>query len=130
MSSTSPYRRRRPHLVLRLWLYRRLVAVALVLGLLLWFIVINNTAVTVHFPFGLGQISSTSGIIMLLGALAGSIVTGLTMAVILTVRRAQAGREPVPSPGGGLADEIDDRPPPDYAAKTPEGFSDSPWSRG
>lgn len=129
---TSPYKRRRPHLLKNLWIYRRLVVVALVLGLMLWFIVINNTAVTVYFPFGLGQISSTSGIIILLGALAGSVVTGLTMTLVLAIRRAQAGRDRDPSAprGGGLADEMDDRPPPDYAAKTPEGFSGSPWSRG
>jgi uncharacterized integral membrane protein len=132
MASPSPYKRRRPHLLLNLWVYRRLVVLALVLGLMLWFIVINNTAVTVYFPFGLGQISSTSGIIILLGALAGSIVTGLAMTLVLAIRRTQAGRdrELAPKGKGGLADEIDDRPPPDYAARTPEGFSDAPWTRG
>jgi uncharacterized integral membrane protein len=127
---TSPYKRRRPPLLLKLWVYRRLVALALALGMLLWFVVINNTAVTVYFPFGLGQISSTSGIIMLLGALGGAIVTGLAIALVLAIHRAQANREPASSAGRGLADPIDDRPPPDYAAKTPEGFSDAPWSKG
>lgn len=122
---TSPYKRRRPQLLRNLWVYRRLVALAMVLGLLLWFIVINNTPVTIHFPFRLGEISSTSGIILLLGALAGSLATALAMTVVWTLHRARRLRQPGAPP---MADEIHDRPPPDYAAKTPEGFSDSPWS--
>jgi uncharacterized integral membrane protein len=124
----SPYRRRKPQLLLNLWIYRRLVALAMAMGLTLWFIVINNAKVTIYFPFGLGEITSTSGLILLLGALAGSIVTALAMTLILTVRRLRAAREQDPGAKPGRIDEIDDRPPPDYAAKTTEGFSDAPWS--
>jgi uncharacterized integral membrane protein len=123
-----PYKRRRPHLIRNLWVYRRLVALAAAFGLMLWFILINNTAVTVYFPFGLGEISSTSGLIILLGALAGSVVTALALALVLAIRRVRTGREGEPSRAPDLADEIDDRPPPDYAAKTGEGFSDARWS--
>jgi uncharacterized integral membrane protein len=123
-----PYKRRRPQLVRNLWVYRRLVALAMAMGLILWFILINNTSVTVYFPFGLGQIRSTSGLILLLGALAGSVVTALAMTLVLAIRRVRAGRGAGQDVAPGLADELDDRPPPDYAAKTTEGFSDAPWS--
>ncbi|MBX6316148.1 MAG: DUF1049 domain-containing protein [Isosphaeraceae bacterium] len=123
---TSPYKRRRPRLLRNLWVYRKLVLAAILLGLMLWFVVINNVQVTVYFPFGLGQITSTTGIIILLGAIAGSLVTGLIITLVLAVRhyRTQAG-EPEPP---ASADLLDDRPPSDYAAKTTEGFSDAPWS--
>lgn len=128
----STYKRRRPQLLLNLWIYRRLVLLALVAGVTLWFIVINNTAVTVYFPFGLGSISSTSGLVILLGALAGSVMTGLAITLVLAIRRAQGGRERQPgrSEAPAMADVLDDRPPHDYAARTPEGFSDAPWTNG
>lgn len=128
----SPYKRRRPHLLLNLWVYRRLVVLALVLGVMLWFIVINNTPVTVYFPFGLGSISSTSGLVILLGAFAGSVVTGLVMTLVMTIRRSSLvrGEEPDRSAAPRRADDELDRPPTDYAARTPEGFSDARWGKG
>lgn len=123
------YKRRRPSLVRNLWVYRRLVVAALVLGLLLWFVVINSTPVTVYFPFKLGAISSTAGIIVLLGAAAGSIITALVMTIVLAVRRYKSGSGDV----GGFDPEPtlpEERPPTDYAAKTGEGFGDAPWPGG
>src|SRR5215213_7580744 len=107
----SPYRRR-PSLIRNFWLYRYLIATAMVLGLLLWFIWINNAAVTVYFPFRLGQLDSTAGIVILLSALAGSLVTVLVIALILALRRIRgsttraADEEPSTLP--------EDRPPSDY----------------
>jgi uncharacterized integral membrane protein len=120
------YKRRRPSLVRNLWVYRRLVAAALVLGLLLWFVVINSAPVTVYFPFKLGEISSTAGIIVLLGAAAGSIITALVMTIVLAVRRYKSGA----GDAGGFDPEAtlpEERPPTDYAAKTGEGFG-ATWS--
>jgi uncharacterized integral membrane protein len=125
----SPYKRRRPSLIRNLWVYRRLVLAAIVLGLLLWFIVINNQPVTVFFPFRLGQLSSTSGVIILLGALAGSLVTALIGTIVFAWRYYKGSRSG-PGEGGGDATLPEDRPPTDYAAKTTEGFSDAPWSKG
>lgn len=123
----SPYKRRRSSSLIRnLWIYRRLVAAAIVLGVMLWFIVINHVAVTVRFPFGIGQWPTSSGIAILLGALAGSVATALVMTVVLTVRRLRSGgAEGIMENPGALPD---DRPPSDYASKTTEGFSDAPWS--
>ena len=53
---SSPYKRRRPSIVRNFWVYRRLVGLAVVLGLMLWFIWANNAPVTVAFPFGLGTL--------------------------------------------------------------------------
>jgi len=97
----------------------------MVLGLLLWFIWANNAEVTVAFPFRLGTLSSTLGLVILLSAAVGSIVTALTMTLILTIRRSRtlanrpAGDEAMPLP--------DDRPPPDYAAKASEPAPDDNW---
>ncbi|MDR3632709.1 MAG: DUF1049 domain-containing protein [Isosphaeraceae bacterium] len=121
----SPYKRRRPSLVRNLWIYRKLIVLAMVLGLMLWFIWANNSAVTVEFPFGLGHLSSTVGLVALLSALAGAVVTALAMAVGVTFRRIQASRNDGDEPAASLDD---DRPPPDYAAKTPDGLSDPKWS--
>ncbi len=123
----SPYKRRRPALLRNVWVYRQLIAAAVVLGVLLWFILINGTPVSVAFPFGLGEIKSTLGLLMLLSAAAGAIATILVGGIVLATRRL---RRP-----GGRRDEDegpsvlpDDRPPTDYAARTTEGFSGPNWS--
>ena len=120
----SPYKRRRPSLLRNLWVYRKLVALAMVLGLMLWFIWANNAPVTVEFPFGLGKLASTVGLVILLSAVVGAVVTALTMTVIVTLRRRHSWR-PEESEAGHLPE---DRPPPDYAAKTEEGFKETDWS--
>jgi uncharacterized integral membrane protein len=124
----SPYKRRKPSLIRNLWVYRRLVLAAVVLGLLLSFIVINNQPVTIYFPFRLGQISSTAGLILLLGAASGALITALVGTLFFAWRYYKGARS---GPGGdeGGSSLPDDRPPTDYAAKTTEGFSDAPWSR-
>ena len=69
------YKRRRPSIVRNFWVYRRLVALAMVLGLMLWFIWANNAPATVAFPFGLGKFESTIGLVILLSSLVGSVAT-------------------------------------------------------
>ena len=120
------YKRRRYSLIRNFWIYRRLVGLAMILGLLLWFIWVNGEKVTVAFPFGLGQFTSTTGLVILLSALIGSVVTALAMTIFFALRLRK-------SPGSRSDDETstplsDDRPPPDYAAKTTEGFPDANWS--
>jgi uncharacterized integral membrane protein len=109
------------------WEYRKLVALAIALGVLLWFIVVNNTPVMVTLPFWLGSFQTSSGKAILLGVLAGSIVTALGIAVFLTVRRH---RRPLSEAGSGESPGAlpEDLPPSDYGAKTGEGFSGAPWS--
>jgi uncharacterized integral membrane protein len=120
----SPYKRRRPAIVRNFWIYRRLVGLALVLGLMLWFIWANNAPVTVAFPFGLGTLTSTTGLVILLSALVGSVATALTMTVIYAWGR-------VGGPGSRTHDDAaslpDDRPPADYAAKASELPPDRGW---
>jgi uncharacterized integral membrane protein len=121
--------RRRASLPRTFWVYRWLIALAMVLGLILWFIVINRQAVTVYFPFGLGKIDSSAGVVILMSAFGGSVVTALTTGLILTIRRHR-------HPGGTtffgksepLGDLPEDRPPPDYAVKTTDGFPELPRS--
>ncbi|WZO96410.1 DUF1049 domain-containing protein [Isosphaeraceae bacterium EP7] len=126
MAPVYPYKRRRPSLVKNLWIYRRLVGLAMVLGLMLWFIWANNAAVQIFLPFGMGSLSSTTGMVILLSALAGSVITALTMTVYLAIRRSRGGpSRPDLSESTSIPD---DRPPSDYAAKTGEGFRDADWS--
>jgi uncharacterized integral membrane protein len=124
----SPYKRRRPSLIRNLWVYRWLVLLAFVLGLMLWFIVTNNTSVTVYFPFRMGEITSRLGIVILLAALAGSVVTAIAIMLILAIRRHRTGSAPGDRNDSGEFPE--DRPPADYAAKAKEGFSDTNWHAG
>jgi uncharacterized integral membrane protein len=117
------YRRRRRSLVRNLWVYRRLVGLAIVLGLMLWFVLTNNERVTIAFPFGLGAYKSTTGLVILLSALVGSVATALLMTLIWAIWRARSDRDEsaVPDPGKSAILD-DDLPPPDYAAKTGEGL--------
>jgi uncharacterized integral membrane protein len=120
------YKRRRPSLIRNFWVYRRLVGTAILLGLMLWFIWANNNPVTVRFPFGLEPLNSTTGIVILLSALVGSVLTILATTVVLAIRRLRStpGPQDPPNP----ADPVSDLPPPDYAAKTAEGFPNPHWS--
>ena len=63
------YKRRRPSIIRNFWVYRRLIGTAILLGLMLWFIWANHEQVTVAFPFGLGKLTSTTGVVILLSAL-------------------------------------------------------------
>jgi uncharacterized integral membrane protein len=120
------YKRRRPSILRNFWVYRRLIGIAILLGLMLWFIWANNAPVTVAFPFGLGDFKSTTGIVILLSALFGSLATILVTTLIFAIRRLRAASAPrdLPNPDDPTAD----RPPPDYAAKTTEGFPNAHWS--
>lgn len=120
------YKRRRPSLIRNFWVYRRLIGTAILLGLMLWFISVNHDQVTVEFPFGLGKLTSTTGIVILLSALVGSLATILVTTVILAIRRMRRTHTPQDPPGPTEA--AADLPPPDYAAKTTEGFSNAHWS--
>jgi hypothetical protein len=84
----------------------------------------------VAFPFRLGHLDSSLGVVILLSAIFGSLLTLLVMTVVSATRRLrganQAANQAASQPSEPEA--IEDRPPPDYAAKTSEGFSDAPWS--
>lgn len=118
------YKRRRPSIIRNFWIYRRLIGSAAILGVLLWFIWVNDAPVTVAFPFRLGTFGSTVGVIILLSALAGSLITILVMTVFFALRRI---RNPHNPPDPREAEDLDDRPPSDYASKTEDGFPDPKW---
>jgi uncharacterized integral membrane protein len=123
---TGPYKRRKSANWIRtLWVYRWLVLVAVLLGTLLWFILNNGQQVTVHFPFGLGQPTASIGTIILASAAAGALAAVLGTVLVLTLHRY---RNPAARQDAPVQDLPDDRPPSDYASKTPEGFSDAPGS--
>ena len=127
----SPYKRRRSAgLVRNLWVYRRLVLAAFLAGLLLWFILVNNQAVEVRFPFGFGPMKTSLGMAILLSAMVGSVVTLLVATIVMTMRRFRrgSGRDADHDADSDPAALPEDRPPSDYAAKAKEGFPDSEWS--
>jgi uncharacterized integral membrane protein len=103
-----------------------LIGTAVLLGLMLWFIWANDAKVTVAFPFGLGTLTSSVGIIILLSALVGSLTTILVTTVVIAIRRVRRTQaSPDPS---NLSELPADQPPADYAAKTTEGFPNAHWS--
>jgi uncharacterized integral membrane protein len=120
------YKRRKPSIIRNFWVYRRLIGTAVLLGLMLWFIWANDEQVKVLFPFGLGELKSTTGIVILLSALVGSLATILVTTLIFAIRRIRNAQNPhdPPSP----TEMASDRPPPDYAAKTTDGFPNAHWS--
>jgi uncharacterized integral membrane protein len=120
------YKRRRPSIIRNFWVYRRLIGTAILLGIMLWFVWANNSQVPVTFPFGLGRFQSTAGVVILMSALVGSLATILVTTVVIAFRKIKSSQAPHdPSNPNDLAS---DRPPPDYAAKTTEGFSNAHWS--
>ena len=131
MAGSPYYKRRRRSLVRNLWVYRRLVALAVVLGLMLWFVLANNERVSIAFPLGLGSFQSTTGLVILLSALVGAVASGLGLTIFWAIRtRARPDDDfeagPVPRPKAPLDDDL---PPPDYASKTGEGLGrGEPWS--
>ena len=121
----SPYKRRRPSLVRNFWVYRRLVGLAVIVGLMLAFAWANNTDVTVTFPFRLWTMQGKLWLVIVLSALAGSIVTALALAVFYAVRQVHVAT-------GRHTDDVenrlpDDRPPADYASKASEAPPDRHW---
>jgi uncharacterized integral membrane protein len=120
------YKRRRPSIIRNFWVYRRLIGSAVLLGLMLWFVWANGSAVTVEFPFRLGQLQSTVGVVILLSALLGCLMTFLTLTVVLAARKIRGAQGTSNTPSD--AESVDDRPPPDYAAKTTDGVSNPRWS--
>lgn len=119
------YKRRRPSILRNFWVYRRLIGSAVLLGLMLWFIWANDAPVTVAFPFRLGKISSSIGVVILFSALVGSLLTILVMTVFMTLRKLRGPQNPPDQ--HNPSELVEDRPPSDYAAKTTEGFPNSPW---
>ena len=95
------YKRRRPSILRNFWVYRRLIGSAVLLGLILWFVWANDAAVTVAFPFRLGHLSSSLGVVILMSVLVGSLLTFLVMTVVMTMRRIQ----PPPGPARVAIDE-------------------------
>ena len=84
------YKRRRPSIIRNFWVYRRLIGSAVLLGLMLWFVWANDAAVTVAFPFRLGHLNSSVGVVILLSAMLGSLMTFLVMTVVLAVRKIRS----------------------------------------
>src|SRR5262245_22013724 len=117
------YRRRRPSILRNLAVYRRLIGSAILLGLMLWIIWASDAAVTIAFPFRLGSLNSRLGVVILLSALVGSLLTFLVMTFLLTMRRIRGPQGPATQDLRSTTELDDDRPPPDYAAKTSDGFS-------
>ena len=87
------YKRRRPSIIRNFWVYRRLIGMAMLLGLMLWFIWANDKPATVAFPFGLGKLESTIGMVILLSALVGSVMTILATTVFFALRRLRSYRQ-------------------------------------
>src|SRR5271168_1833709 len=100
------YKRRKPSIIRNFWVYRRLIGTAVLLGLMLWFIWENDEKVTVAFPFGLGKLASTTGVVILLSALVGSLATILVTTLFFAIRRIRNPQSPhdPPSPTETVAD--------------------------
>src|SRR5262245_48596035 len=120
------YKRRRPSILRNFWIYRRLVGAAALLGMMLWFIWANRSPVTVSFPFGLGNLTSSIGVVILLSAVVGSLATILVTTIVIAARRLRNAQ--FPHNHSNPNELTADRPPPDYAAKTTEGFPNPHWS--
>jgi uncharacterized integral membrane protein len=80
-----------PQMIRNVWIYRRLLALAVLLGVALFFVLSNREPVKVSFPF-LGGIDSRSGIVMLVSAALGASVCWLVMTFRHAMREARDQR--------------------------------------
>ena len=79
-----------PRMIRNLWIYRRVLVLAVLLGIAASFVMSNSEPVKVSFPLVRLEISSTSGLVMLVSAALGAGATWL----VLTFRHAvQSARE-------------------------------------
>ncbi len=120
------YKRRRPSIIRNFWVYRRLIGYGDPPGSDALVHLGQQRAVTVTFPFGLGKLTSTTGVVILMSALVGSLATILVTTLFFAIRRIRSTQTPHDPPNP--TDLTADRPPPDYAAKTTEGFPNAHWS--
>ena len=101
-----------PQMIRNLWIYRRVLLLAVLLGIVLYFVFTNNKPLEVSFPF-IGEISSTSGIVMLASAALGAAACWLVLTFRRALRDAHRERRPVEDPA---------KPPPGKAP-TAEGIA-------
>ena len=96
-----------PQMIRNLWIYRRLLGLTVVLGIVLFFVVSNSATVEVTFPF-IGTLKSWVGVVMLASAALGAVLTWLVMTFRHAWHAAKSEHE-VPSDGAPA-------PPPKAAA--------------
>ena len=84
-----------PQMIRNLWIYRRLLALAILLCVALCFVVSNRQSVTVSFLF-IGDITSSSGIVMLVSAGLGAAVCWLVMTLRHALRDARSQQQQSP----------------------------------
>ena len=80
-----------PRMIRNLWIYRRVIALAVLVGIGLWFVASHRDDVRVQFPF-VGEIHSWSGVVMLVSAALGAAITWLVMTFRFTLREAREKR--------------------------------------
>ncbi len=81
-----------PQMIRNLWIYRRLLGLAVLLGVVLFFVVSNRATVDVTFPL-IGKFESSVGLVMLASAALGAVVTWLVMTFRHAWREAKCERE-------------------------------------
>ena len=114
-----------PQMIRNLWIYRRLVGLAVVLGVVFFFVGANWSDVEVNFPF-IGSLKSRVGVVMLISAALGAAATWLTMTFRRAIEDARREREQRPT-------EPSSRPQANVAAAepgTPKKESEGPASSG
>jgi uncharacterized integral membrane protein len=81
-----------PQMIRNLWIFRRLVALAVIFGLALFFVMSNREPVRVTFPL-LGSIDSNSGWVMLISAALGAAASWLVLTFRFAWREARAEKQ-------------------------------------
>jgi uncharacterized integral membrane protein len=74
-----------------LWMYRRAILAAVLLGLLAAFVLLNRQEVEVRFPL-LGTVKSSAGVVMLLSGALGAAIVWLLMTLRHLWERGREGR--------------------------------------
>ena len=81
-----------------LWMAKKLIAAAVVLGILLWFVLTNNQQVTLYFPFKIGNAKASIGVVVLVSAGIGALITGLLGTFFWAWHRYLPGKTAIEQP--------------------------------
>jgi uncharacterized integral membrane protein len=109
-----------PQMIRNLWIYRRVIALAVLLGVIGGFVWANKDPLEVRFPL-LGKIQSSAGVVMLVSVALGAAGTWLVMMIRRTLQSAHEAR-------GEPAHRVAPDPPPSPPATEPprETTDDNP----
>ena len=107
-----------PRMIRNIWIYRSVIALAVLLGIICGFVLSNREEVDVRFPF-IGTVRSWAGVLILVSAALGSAATWVIMtfrSTLVRARQEKQRQEQEAVPEGGSRERRADAPGSEHEA--------------